>query len=114
MAIDIAKSIFRTMATEGMIYSYGFFFTLQTVYQRMAEDLISKYRGDALINGLKYDQHEEEFAVGVFSEALKTAAEIILDDPLGPPLIPNWTRVFSAIPDFDQQLLEAVSLDNKD
>ena len=114
MAIDIAKSVFRTMATEGMIYSYGFFSTLQTAYQRMAEDLISKYRGDALINGLKYDQHEEEFAVGVFSDAIKTAAEVILDDPLGPPLIPNWTRVFSAIPDFDQQLLEAVSLDNQD
>jgi glucosyl-3-phosphoglycerate synthase len=113
MAIDIAKSIFRTLATEGVVFSYGFFTSLQAAYQRVAEDLVTRYRGDAMINGLDYDQHEEEFALGVFSEALKIAAEITMDDPLGPPLIPNWTRVFSAIPDFDQKLLKAVKLDNQ-
>jgi glucosyl-3-phosphoglycerate synthase len=113
MAIDIAKSIFRTLATEGVVFSYGFFTSLQAAYQRVAEDLVTRYRGDAMINGLDYDQHEEEFALGVFSETLKIAAEITMDDPLGPPLIPNWTRVFSAIPDFDQKLLKAVKLDNQ-
>ncbi len=114
MAIDIAKSIFRTLASEGVIYNTGFFNTLITAYQRVAEDLITKYRGDAMINGLFYDKHEEEVAVGVFSQAIKHAANVIQDDPLGPPMIPNWTRVFSAIPDLDQKLLEAVTLDNKD
>jgi glucosyl-3-phosphoglycerate synthase len=72
------------------------------------------YRGDAMINGLNYDKHEEEAAVSVFSQAIKHAAEVIQDDPLGPPMIPNWTRVFSAIPDLEHRLLEAVTLDNKE
>jgi len=114
MAIDIAKSVFRTLASEGVIYNYGFFNSLRTAYQRVAEDLITKYRGDAMINGLKYDKHEEEVAVGVFSGAIKTAAEVVLDDPLGPPMIPNWSRVFSAISGFEHNLLEAVRLDNED
>lgn len=113
MAIDIAKSVFRTLASEGVVYNYGFFNSLRTAYQRVAEDLITQYRGDAMINGLEYDKHEEEVALCVFSQAIKTAAEIILDDPLGPPMIPNWTRVFSAIPDFGHRLLEAVKLDNE-
>ncbi|MCD6161365.1 MAG: glycosyl transferase [candidate division Zixibacteria bacterium] len=113
MAIDIAKSFFRTLAAEGVVYNTGFFKSLQTAYQKEAEDFITRYRGDAMINGLQYDQHEEEFAVEVFTNAIKTAAEIIIKDPLGPPLIPNWTRVFSAIPDFDQKLLDAVGLDNQ-
>lgn len=112
MAIDIAKSIFRTLASEGVVYNYVFFNSLRAAYQRTAEDLITKYHGDAMINGLEYDKHEEEFAVGVFSNAIRTAAETILDDPLGPPMIPNWTRVFSAIPDFEERLLEAIRLDN--
>jgi glucosyl-3-phosphoglycerate synthase len=114
MAIDIAKSIFRTLASEGLVYNYGFFNTLRTAYQRVAEDLITKYHGDAMINGLLYEKHEEEAAVSVFSQAIKTAAEVVLDDPLGPPMIPNWTRVFSAIPDFEQKLIEAVALDNRE
>ena len=114
MAIDIAKSIFRTLASEGVVYNFGFFNTLRTAYQRVAEDLVVKYRGDAMINGLHYDKHEEEAAVSVFSQAIKYASQVILDDPLGPPMIPNWTRVFSAIPDFEQRLLEAVTLDNEE
>lgn len=114
MAIDIAKSIFRTLASEGVIYNSGFFNTLRTAYQKVAEDLVTKFRGDAMINGLEYDKHEEEAAVGVFSQAIKYAAGVIQDDPLGPPMIPNWTRVFSAIPDLEQRLLEAVTLDNRD
>lgn len=114
MAIDIAKSLFRTLASEGVVYNFGFFNSLRTAYQRVAEDLITKYRGDAMINGLEYDKHEEEVAIGVFSQAIKYAAQVILDDPLGPPMIPNWTRVFSAIPDFEPRLVEAVTLDNED
>ncbi len=114
MAIDIAKSIFRTLACEGAIYSYGFFNSLRATYQKMAEDSITKYHGDAMINNILYDQHEEEFAVEVFSEAINTAAEVIMETPLGPPQIPSWTRVFSAIPDFNQKLLKAIRLDNQD
>jgi len=40
------------------------------------------------------------------------AGEQTLKDPLGIPLIPNWSRVISAIPNFFDRLLEAVKGDN--
>lgn len=112
MTIDIAKTMFRILASEGVVYSYGFFNTLRAAYQKIAENVIGRYHGDAMINGLEYDLHEEEFALEVFVKAIQTAAEIIIEDPMGPPQIPNWSRVFSAIPNFDHKLLEAVRKDN--
>ena len=47
-----------------------------------------------------------------FAEVIRTAGEAVRNDPIGPPLIPNWNRVLAAIPDFGEQLLEAVRLDN--
>jgi hypothetical protein len=35
-----------------------------------------------------------------------------MEDPLGAPQIPNWSRVTSAIPDFLDLLLETVTDDN--
>jgi glucosyl-3-phosphoglycerate synthase len=112
MAIDIAKMIFRILATEGIIYMPGFFESLRSTYLRLAQDTIARYHGDALLNGLEYDRHEEGSAVEVFTEAIRKAGEITTEDPLGPPLIPNWSRVFAALPDFPDRLLEAVSADN--
>jgi hypothetical protein len=36
-----------------------------------------------------------------------------MEDPLGTSLIPNWSRVTSAIPEFFDMLLSAVDEDNK-
>jgi glucosyl-3-phosphoglycerate synthase len=112
MAIDIAKTIFRILASEGIVYSPGFFEALRAIYLRLAQDTIARYHGEAMINGLKYDRHKEGIAVEVFTRAILKAGQIITDDPLGPPLIPNWNRVFSALPDFSARLLEAVETDN--
>jgi glucosyl-3-phosphoglycerate synthase len=112
MAIDIASSLFTTLATEDVIYSKGFFNSLRATYRRIAQDMIVRYHGDAMINGLIYDRHDEGSAVDVFTDALRTAGEIVDADPLGPPQIPNWNRVFAAIPDFDRRLLDAVQADN--
>ncbi len=112
MAIDIAKTFFRTLASEGIIYSSGFFNSLRATYLRLAKDMVASYNADALINGLKYDRHGEVTAVEVFTEAIRKAGEITTDDPLGPPLIPNWNRVFAASPDFAEKLVEAVRADN--
>ncbi len=38
-----------------------------------------------------------------------TAGEDFLANPMEAPFIPSWNRVFSAIPDFSRQLLEAVA-----
>lgn len=112
MATDIAKSIFGILATEGVVFSSGFFNTLWAAYLRIAQDTIVRYYGDAMINGLEYDRHEEGTAVEMFSDAIRRAGEIISNDPLGQPQIPNWNRVFAAIPDLPERLLKTVQEDN--
>ena len=113
MTVDICKSIFRTLASEGVIFSDGFYKTLSVTYVRFAEDTIMKYEADAAINGLVFDRHEEAKAVEAFTRALIMAAQIYLEDPMAAPLIPNWNRVTSAIPGILDMLKKAVDEDNK-
>jgi glucosyl-3-phosphoglycerate synthase len=40
------------------------------------------------------------------------AGESFLTSPMEAPFMPNWNRVASAIPDFGEQLLDAVAEDN--
>lgn len=113
MCIDIAQSLFRTLATEGAILSGGFFKSLVVAYIRTAQDTINKYDDDAAINGLFFDRHEEGMAVEAFAKGVQIAANNFMTDPIGAPLIPNWNRVISAIPDFLDRLKEAVHKDNR-
>ena len=113
MSCDIAKSIFRTMASEGIKLDAGLFDTLLSAYVRKAEDTQRHYSADARINGLEFDRHQEELAVATFVRSIRLAAKAFLEDPLGAPLIPNWNRVQSALPNFLGELNEAVRLDNE-
>jgi glucosyl-3-phosphoglycerate synthase len=65
-----------------------------------------------MINGLRFDRHEEETAVETFASALKLASEEFFADPLGAPPLPNWNRVSAALPTFLDSLKEAVEADN--
>ncbi|HHL41001.1 MAG TPA: glycosyl transferase [Deltaproteobacteria bacterium] len=112
MAIDIGKSLFRTLASEGIVFSDGFFKTLIATYLKIAEDTLAKYEADAAINGLYFDRHEEAMAVDAFTKGIATAGKIIMRDPLGAPLIPNWNRIISAIPGILERLRAAVEEDN--
>jgi len=112
MALDIAKAVFRILAAEGVTFETGNMQTLLTRYVRTAEDNITRYHADAMINGLIFDRHEEETAVETFARALKHATDEFFSDPLGNPLIPNWARVSSALPGFLGALREAVDADN--
>jgi glucosyl-3-phosphoglycerate synthase len=112
MTVDIAKTLFRTLAAEGVVLSEGILRTLQAQYVRSAEDTITRYYADARINGLNFDRHAEEDAVHAFARGLSLASESFLADPLGAPLIPNWNRVVAAIPDIFARLSEAVEIDN--
>jgi len=114
MAVDIAKSIFRTMAAEGIKMDSGLFDTLLSAYVRQAEDALRQYAADAAINRLIFDRHEEEVAATTFVRSIRTAARGFLEDPLGAPLIPNWNRVHSALPKFLEELNEAVRQDAED
>lgn len=113
MAVDICKSIFRTLASEGVVFSEGLFNSLLVSYLRQAEDTIMKYEADAMINGLDFDRHEEAKAVETFTRAIAIAAQAFTENPMSTPLIPNWNRVVSAIPGIFDMLSTAVEEDNK-
>jgi glucosyl-3-phosphoglycerate synthase len=111
MACEIAKSLMRTLAAEGVIFTHDHFRNLEVRYVRMAEDTIDRYRADAMLNGLEFDRHAEELAVTTFAESLRQAAREFSESPSGFPLMPNWNLVHAAIPDFSDMLLNAVEPD---
>jgi glucosyl-3-phosphoglycerate synthase len=112
MCIDITKSLFRNLASEGIVLTEGTVKTLRAVYLQVAQEAISRYENDAAINSLKFDRHEERAAVEVFLKGIKLATEVFLEDPLGVPMISNWSRVVAAVPDIFGRLIEAVEDDH--
>ena len=111
MSADIAKSIFRNLATEGIVLSDALFETLSVRYLRDAQEAVKQYEDEAAFNGLPFDRHQELLAVRAFTKAIRVAADEYLRDPLGIPLISNWNRVTSAVPDFFDLLKDAVHRD---
>ena len=112
MCTDISTSLFTTLSSEGVQFSENLFNTLYVTYLRNAQDTIKMYSDDAAINGLFFDRHAEGLAVETFVQGIRIASQKFLEDPLGSPTIPNWSRVTSAIPDFLDQLEIAVDEDN--
>ena len=113
MSIDIAKALYRKLATQGEVFSQEAFRSLKATYYRMALDVIETCHNDAIINGLSLDIHEEEQAVEMFAENIIKAGDIFFNFPMERPFIPSWNRVASAIPDIFDQLLIAVEEDRK-
>ncbi len=113
MSIDITKAIFTTLASAGIIFNEGFFRTLGITYLRTAQTFIEKYETDSAINGLYFDRHMESKAVEAFTSGLKIAGDQFIENPSGSPLIPNWSRVTSAIPDIFEKIIDVVEADNK-
>jgi glucosyl-3-phosphoglycerate synthase len=101
------------LGAEGVVLSEGFFRTLQVSYLRTAQETISRYEDDAAINGLDFDRHAEAQAIEAFTNGMQLAAATLIENPLNVTFIPTWTRVTSAIPDFLDQLRDAVELDNQ-
>jgi glucosyl-3-phosphoglycerate synthase len=111
MSVEIAKSLYRKLATEGVTLSTEDFRSIKAAYYRIALDSTEQYFYDAKINGLKYDRHQEEGSVEVFAQSIMTAGETFLANPMESPFIPNWNRVHDAFPDISQRLLQAVEAD---
>jgi len=114
MGTDIAKCIFRTMASKGHTLTNEFFISLRSSYLRIAQDLIARYEYDSLINGLTYDRHAEGGAAEAFVRCIVSAGQQFLETPIETPYVPNWNRVVSAIPNVFELLIRAVEKDNKD
>ncbi|MDD7984485.1 alpha-amylase family glycosyl hydrolase [Lentisphaera marina] len=114
MSADIAKSLFRKMATQGTVFSTGTIRTIKATYYRMALDLIDSYNNDALINGLSYDRHKEGQAVELFAENILHAGQDFLEKAMESPFMPSWKRVSAAVPDIFERLVDAVEKDHRD
>lgn len=113
MGTDIAKCLFRTMASMGYTLTNEFFISLKASYLRIAQDLIARFEYDSMINGLQYDRHAEGTAAEAFMQCIVSAGHQFLETPIEAPYMPNWNRVVSAIPNIFELLTEAVERDNK-
>lgn len=113
MCVDIAKSLFRHLASEGVVLGDAELKTLRATYLRMAEEAIRRYEDSAAINSLKFDRHAERTAVETFLKGIRLASEVFQRDPLGVPMISNWSRVAAAVPDVFDRLAHAVEEDHR-
>jgi glucosyl-3-phosphoglycerate synthase len=111
MTVDITKSIFRTLALEGVQFPDSFFKTLSSIYLRIAQETVVRYENDAAINGLHFDRHAESTAVEAFAKGIQLAGDIFWKSHTTATLIPNWHRVAAALPSFLTQLEAAVKKD---
>ncbi|RXJ76975.1 glycosyl transferase [Arcobacter sp. F155] len=113
MANDIAKTIFRVLAQEGVIFSEASFKTLLATYFQESRFEISKYNALSKINGLQYNREKEIKAVEAFQDAIKQASLEFYEDPMGVPSLPPWITVRSVLPDFSDKFYFSVQEDNK-
>jgi glucosyl-3-phosphoglycerate synthase len=97
----------------GVQFDAGFLNTLGAAYLRQAQDSVSAFVDEALINGLHFDQHYEELMVETFTAGLRAAGLAFVRDPMRSALIPNWHRVIAAFPEFLSDLRYAVELDRR-
>jgi glucosyl-3-phosphoglycerate synthase len=112
MCVDIARSLFETLAAEGMGLTARSWRELIVSYREAATELVNRYHADAVINGLSFVRAREDQLVASFAQALQTACERHVCRLARPPILPSWTQVTSAIPSFGDWLWEAVELDN--
>ncbi|HVR70122.1 MAG TPA: glycosyl transferase [Vicinamibacteria bacterium] len=108
MARDVIKHLLRTLAAAGVALPDGLLRSLLAAYQREAEDAVADSHAVAVLNGLLYDRHAEEQTVHTFTGALRASIGEFQADPLGAPLVPNWSRVWAGMPEAGGRLLDAV------
>ena len=113
MSIDITKTLIRKLAAQGDTFTYNTLRTLKATYYRTALDLLEIYHNDAKINGLELNINEEEIAIELFSNNIIIAGQEFLDNPNQNPLITNWNRVQTAMPDVKSRFLDIVESDSK-
>ena len=111
MTSDILTSIYRTLASRGVVLDSGHFVSLRAAYVRAAQDAIRQYHADALLNSLSYDRHFEEETIEGFAQLIIEAGNEYHADPAGAAAMPTWTRVITAVPDFPARLRQVVEAD---
>ena len=114
MSNDILLSVFRTLSSMGVELQPSLFVTLRAAFLRAAQDAIRQYDGDSLINGLRYDRHDEEQTAEGFAEQIVAAGEEFQRHPLTGNVIPNWVRVLAAFPDLPERICRACDEDREE
>ena len=112
MANDIAKTLFRVLAQEGVVFSEASFKTLLATYFQESRFEISKYNALSKINALTYNREKEISAVNAFEDAIKEAAAEFYENPMGVPSLSPWITVRSVLPDFSEKFSDYVRKDN--
>ncbi len=112
MSVDIARAMFKKLASSGVVLTSAGFRTLEAAFFQSALDLIDSYNADASLNGIPYDRQEEEATADVFAHAILRAGGDYLDDPMESPFMPSWSRVDSEMPSLAEDLAKAVEADN--
>lgn len=111
MSKDIAKAMFRALGKEGVVLGADLLkTTLPLRYMRAAEEMVTRYHADAMLNGLEYCRHTEENSIEVFARAIAEAATEFLANPLGDAPLASWQRVEEAAPDVFDHLVGAAEL----
>ena len=113
MAQDIAKTLFRILSQEGVVFSKASLQTLLSSYYQESRFEISKYDALSKINALTYNRQNEILAVEAFQDAIKEAAAEFYIDPMGVPLLSSWITVRSVLPEFSDTFFDAVKADNE-
>lgn len=111
MATDIAKTLFRVMAQEGVVFSRSHFKTLLAAYYQESRFEISKFVALSKLNALGYNREKEITAVEAFQDAIEEASQDFYDDPMGVPALSPWITVRSVLPNFSDNFASAVALD---
>ena len=112
MASDILASIYRTLASRGVVLTPSHFGSLRATFLRAAQDAVRQYHADALLNSLEFDRHSEEQAIEGFAQLIVDAGDEFQADPSGASAMPTWTRVITALPDFPARLRQAAYADS--
>jgi glucosyl-3-phosphoglycerate synthase len=113
MANDIAKTLFRVMAQDGVVFSEAIFKTLRATYHQESRFEISKYNALSKLNSLHYTREKEINAVNIFEEAIKESSIEFYEDPMGIPPLSPWITVRSVLPDFSEKFVDFVRKDNQ-
>ncbi|MEI6865198.1 glycosyl transferase [Flavicella sp.] len=113
MSKDIAKTLFRVMSQEGIVFSKDSFKTLLATYFQESRFEISKYNALSKLNSLEYNREKEIKAVEAFQDAIKDASEEFHEDPMGIPSLSSWITVRSVMPKFSDKFVDYVRKDNE-
>ncbi len=114
MSREIAISILRGLAAQGVVMDLGLVRTLVTAYQRIVLDLMDSHADLADINGLGIDRGAEAAAAELFARSLFEAGRSFVKENTYRPMTPTWDEVLRREPGALAALAAAVAADGRD